>query len=425
MNKKPLARHDKTLDTNKSFLNNFLHNYSIREKMKRILFSVLALGCFMMANAQTLSNSKETAAFYTIQLGTYEPSVKQADFEAIRSYTYIYKRDGVVFAGAFGSEEAAEPILAKIKAKGFDDAFVASRSLKTGKLVYVVQIATKNAGEPINWKNYARVGDLFTMPNGGQVRIVHGAYEDKNDANVKLNEIIAMGFEDAFVKGVKDLQLNPISVFDTGDKNLLTTNEVASVGIKGGKDPLISYGNVPTVSTKRKSVVKLQDALKELGLFGGVSDGLFGKQTQTLYDRSLKLNRRLATYNDLAKKNAGFAGWEDARLLLTLGRELSIKDNAKAISDDLFSNLPTEKLSEKETAIALAWHTALFKKLEVWSTTSQYNDQVYTAFKVAYYRTLIHLEDHFASKDIKGEAGTAAAVNVIRTLIGEDFDGFN
>ena len=390
--------------------------------MKRILLSVLALGCFMMANAQPLSKSKETASFFTIQLGTYEESVKQADFEAIRSYAYIYKRDGLVFAGTFGSEDAAEPILAKIKAKGFDDAFVASRSLKTGKLVYVVQIATKNAGEPISWKNYARVGDLFTMPNGAQVRIVHGAYEDKNDANVKLKEIVAMGFDDAFVKGVKDLQLNPITEFDTGDKSLLTTNAIAEVNAKGILD---SYNNVPTKSIKRKSVVKLQDALKELGLYGGVADGLYGKQTQLLYERSLKLNRRLSTYNELAQKHDGFDGWEDGRLLLTLSRELSIKDNSKAIVADLFNNLPDEKLTEKEAAAALAWHTALFKKLEVWSTTGQYNDQVYTAFKVAYYRTLVHLEDYYASKGISGEAGTAASVSVLKTLIAQDFDGFN
>lgn len=390
--------------------------------MKRILLSVLALGCFMMANAQPLSKSKETASFFTIQLGTYEESVKQADFEAIRSYAYIYKRDGLVFAGTFGSEEAAEPILAKIKAKGFDDAFVASRSLKTGKLVYVVQIATKNAGEPISWKNYARVGDLFTMPNGAQVRIVHGAYEDKNDANVRLKEIVAMGFDDAFVKGVKDLQLNPITEFDTGDKSLLTTNAIAEVNAKGILD---NYNNVPTKSIKRKSVVKLQDALKELGLYGGVADGLYGKQTQLLYERSLKLNRRLSTYNELAQKHDGFDGWEDGRLLLTLSRELSIKDNSKAIVADLFNNLPDEKLTEKEAATALAWHTALFKKLEVWSTTGQYNDQVYTAFKVAYYRTLVHLEDYYASKGISGEAGTAASVSVLKTLIAQDFDGFN
>ncbi|MBL7813963.1 MAG: SPOR domain-containing protein [Saprospiraceae bacterium] len=391
--------------------------------MKRILLSVLALVGFTMAQAQMLSQPKDNNNIYTIQLGAFEANVKQADFEAIRSYAYVYKRDGQVFVGGFSSEEAAEPILAKIKTKGFDDAFVAARSLKAGKLVYVIQIATKNAGEPIDWKNYSRVGTLYTMPNGGQVRFVHGAYEDKNDANVKLKDIVALGFTDAFVKGVKDVQLNPITDFETGDKTLLPNKDITEVSPRVVPP---SYSNVsPKSVNKRKSVIKLQEALKELGLNDVVSDGLYGKQTQLFYDKAVKNNRRLATYSELAQKNTGFEGWEDGRLLLTIAHELSIKDGDKAIVADLFNNLPTEKLSEKETNTALNWHSSLWKKLEAWSTTGQYNDQVYTALKVAYYRTLVHLEDYYASNGIAGEAGTALAVSVIKTLIADDFEGFN
>ncbi len=393
------------------------------------------MGGFLSLEAQQLSQSKESSSLYTIQLGAFEASVKQADFEAIRSYAYVYKRDGLVFAGAFGSEDAAEPFLAKIKAKGFDDAFVAARPLKTGKLVYVIQIATLSAGEPINWQSYLRAGTLYTMPNNGVVRIVHGAYADKNDANIKLKELVALGFSDAFVKGVKDLQLNPISEFDTSDKKILTqttdataatntptnTTKNAVVNNKGG---LTSYGYAPN-SSKRLSVVKLQDALKELGLYGGVSDGILGPQTKTLFDRAVLLNRRLATYEHLAQKYNGFDGWEEGRLLCTMARQLSVKDNSKAIVADLLNNLPQEMLSSKDAATALNWHSNLFKKLELWSTQGQYNDQVYTAFKAVYYRTLAHLEDELAVKGIKGEAGTALAVSVIKILIGEDLEGFN
>ena len=155
------------------------------------------------------------------------------------------------------------------------------------------------------------------------------------------------------------------------------------------------------------------------------SDGVFNKQTQVLYDRALKLNRRLATYNELAQKNKGFAGWEDARLLITMAHELSVKDDTKVVVADFVNNLPEKVLSAKDASVALNWHVALWKKLEVWSTTGQYNDQVYTALKVAYYRTLAHLEDHYATKGIYSEAGTAASVSVLKTLIGNDFDGFN
>ncbi len=374
-------------------------------------------------------NAQESSSLYTIQLGAFEASVKQADFEAIRSYAYVYKRDGLVFAGAFSSGEAAEPFLAKIKAKGFNDAFVAARPLKTGKLVYVVQIATLTAGEPLNWHNYLRAGTLYTMPNNGVVRIVHGAYADKNDANVKLKELVNLGFSDAFVKGVKDLQLNPISEFDTSDKSILTQNTEGAVAstnaiVNSKGSGLTSYGYAPS-SSKRLSVVKLQDALKELGLYGGVSDGILGPQTQTLYDRAVVLNRRLATYEELAQKYNGFEGWEEGRLLCTMARQMSVKDNSRAIVADLFNNLPQEMLSSNDAAAVLSWHTNLFKKLETWSRQGQYNDQVYTAFKAVYYKTLAHLEDTFAAKGIKGDAGTALSVSVIKILIGEDMDGFN
>ena len=387
--------------------------------MKQFLLSILFVGSFMSLNAQT-------ANFYTIQLGSFDPSVKQADFEAIRSYTYIYNRDGIVFAGAFDSQQAAEPFLAKIKAKGFDYAFIAARPLNTAKSVYVIQISTRSAGEPLDWQNYAKAGTLYTMPTNGLVRIAHGAYADKNDANVKLKEIVALGFTDAFIKSVKDVQLNPITEFDTGDKNVLTqTTDVAAVNTKSGGAKLKSYSYTPPALSKRLSVIKLQDALKELGLYSGVSDGIMGNQTQTFYDRALVLNRRLATYEELAQKYNGFNSWEDGRLLCTMARQLNVKDNSKAIVPDLFYNLPQEILSSSEGAAAINWHNNLFKKLELWSAKGQYNNQVYTAFKAAYYRTLIHLEDEFTAKGIGGDAGTALSVSVIKILIGEDLDGFN
>ena len=386
--------------------------------MKRIFLFILTFGTFMVANAQKTSVQDPITAFYTIQLGAFEESIKQADFEAIRSYAYVYKRDGLVFVGNFTNEEAAEPILAKIKSKGFDDAFVATRSLKKSKTGYVIQIATKNAGEPINWKLYGRAGELFTMPNAAQVRIVHGFYDDKNDANVKLREIQSLGFDDAFIKSVKDVQLNPLTDFDTGDKNFVKTPTVIGKGV----DPIKIYSSVP--QGKRKSVVKLQETLGEIGNFDGNADGKFGKMTQTAFENSIKSNRRLKAFNELAQQYEGFEGWADVRLLMTITRELSIKNTVSPVIADLLNNLPDEALAANEATIALNWHTATWKKLDTWSTTSQYNDQIHAALKVAYYRSLVHLEDYFAAKGIRNEEGTALAVSVLKTLVAKDFDGF-
>lgn len=395
--------------------------------MKRILLFALAFGSFLQATTAQLTAVKEQPTnVYTVQLGTFDPSVKQADFEAIRAYAYVYQRDGVVFAGSFADETSAEPVLEKIKAKGFTDAFIASRSLKKAKTVYVIQIATRNAGEPMNWKAYASVGDLYTIPNLAQVRIVHGFYDEKGEANIKLKEIQEMGYADAFVKAVKDVTINPLSVFDTGDKKLVIKAPTAAEF--DPKNPLKDYNKrdvfTNVVATKRKSVIKLQEALNEGGAPTSAIDGLFGKTTQLAFEKAIQTNRRLATFNELSQKHEGFEGWADARLLMTIGRELSVKDNASAIVPDLLNNLPDEALSAAEATGALNWHVAHWKKLDAWSATSQYNDQIATAYKIAYYRSLVHLEDYFAAKGLRGEAGTALAVSVLKTLVGKDFDGF-
>ena len=391
--------------------------------MKRILLFALTFYSFLQATTAQLTAVKEQPTnVYTIQLGTFAPSVKQADFEAIRAYAYVYQRDGVVFAGSFADEEAAEPVLEKIKAKGFTDAFIASRSLKKAKTVYVIQIATRNAGESMNWKAYAPVGDLYTIPNLAQVRIVHGFYDEKGEANIKLKEIQEMGYADAFVKAVKDVQINPLTMFDTGDKKLVVKTPIVTE--VGPKNPLKDYNERAVIATKRKSVIKLQEALNEGGAPTSAIDGLFGRTTQLAFEKIIQTNRRLATFNELSQKHTGFEGWADARLLMTISRELSVKNNVSAIVPDLLNNLPDEALSAAESTSALNWHVAHWKKLDAWSATSQYNDQIATAYKIAYYRSLVHLEDYFAAKGLRGEAGTALAVSVLKTLVGKDFDGF-
>jgi hypothetical protein len=396
--------------------------------MKQITLALAFLGlCASQTQAQKTQATDQNSAFYTVQLGNFDDNVKQADFEAIRSYSYVYKKDGIVFIGGFNSDDAAEPLLAKIKAKGYDDAFVAARSFKKAQTVHIIQLATKNAGENINWRTYAKVGDLFSMPTGNQVRIVHGYYTDINDARVKLKEINNMGFADAFVKTVKDVQLNPVTDFDTGDRTILTQtseeDDEPKVTSKGSKtETLTPYS---TVGLKRKSAIKLQEALRELGTYGGAVDGQFGKGTSAAYEKALKLNRRIKKYSDISKQYEGFKGWEDVRLLMAISRDLNVTEDVLPVTDDLLSNLPEDALSTKEAQKALDWHANTWKSLEKWSASSQYNDQVVTALKVAYYRSLVHLEDYFATKGIKGESATALSASVLKTLISEDLESLN
>ena len=48
--------------------------------------------------------------------------------------------------------------------------------------------------------------------------------------------------------------------------------------------------------------------------------------------------------------------------------------------------------------------------------TSKNATQSYDALKVAYYKTLTHLEQIMNERNIKGEAATGAALSVLRNL---------
>ena len=392
--------------------------------MKHFILTALTAASMLSSQAQTA-----TTAAYTIQLGNFAPTVKQADFEAIRSYAYVHKHNATVFIGGFVTEEAAQPILDKVKTKGYDDAVIVVQDLKKAATVYVIQLATYNAGEPIAWKTYAKAGSLYVQPNGNQVRIMHGAFDDINDARVQLNTIKSLGFEDAFVKTVKDITLSKVTTFETD--GFAISDAVAEVGIKTviPKQPT----EIPTEeafvpnslsNTKRRSVIKLQEALKAFGTFSGDLDGKYGKMTANAFEKALADNRRLKMYNEMSQKNEGFGGWEDVRLLMTITRDLNIDENAQAIVPDLLNNLPTDALDAKEASAAFDWHVSVWQKMEKWSVGSAYNTQIYTALKIAYYQSLAHLETEFAKQNIKGEAATALGLSVIRTLIGEDLAKF-
>ena len=385
--------------------------------MKHLIAGMIFTIISFFATAQSVKAQQDN--FYTIQLGTFDPSVKQSDFEAVRSYAYIYRRNNVVFAGGFNSAEDAQGVLQQIKAKGYDDAFITKRPLSAEKSYYVIQLATKNAGEPIEWKKYASAGDLFSFPNNSQVRILHGVYEDKNDARVKMNELIAKGFTDAFLKTIKLPQISTVTSFESED----LTTPVRPVKVESKavtKMPI--PGSYSVQVTKRKTVAKLQEALHKEGTFTGEADGKLGKMTETAYNEALIQNRKLKLLNEAAKKYNGFGDWEDLRLLLMIARDMNPKSEVAEISSDVLINLPSDALSAIQTEKMLNWHITEWKKLEAWAVKSKLDEQYYNALKIVYYHSLSHLEDFYMKSGLKQEAATALAVSVVKSMIGRDID---
>ena len=386
------------------------------------------LGTFLIAclllTTQTIS-AQATAAkpqeeiFYSVQLGSFDESLKQYDFESVRSYAYVYKRNNIVFIGGFKTPEDAQAVLEKVKERGFDDAQIVQRPLTSDKTVYVVQVSTSNAGEAVPFGTYARFGKLYTAPINNLVRLTVGYYADKNDARTKLNEIFAAGFKDAFIKSVKLPQINPVSIFDTGDA--IQTTSVKSISgtlpsaPRQAADLPQSYSTI-VVKDKRKSVIKLQETLKKLGLFNGEPDGIYGSITDAAYADALEKNKTLAMARTMAQKNFESNDFDDAATFMILAQWLSTVPSGDVLKFDALGNLPESQLSKVDVDAALGWHAQTWKKLELWAGTSKNAAQSYDALKIAYYKTLAHIEQIMNERNIKGEAATGAALSVMRTL---------
>jgi len=385
--------------------------------------------CLMVSANHYFSaaEAQEPTLFYTIQLGAFD-NPRQSDFEAIRSYAYVYERSGIMFMGGFNTSEAAEAVLEKVKAKGYHDAFIVERKLAESKKAYVVQLATHAAGEPIEWETYSKAGDLWVMPFDKQVRIVQGVYADINDARVKANTLKTQGFPNAFVKTVREITINAVSDFD------MSKGTVAIVTPKGPKQatevhlvrPIANQFSTVTThpAVKRKAGMQLQTALKEIGMYAGAVDGKVGKGTEEAYAKALRTNRRLKRYQAEAAKIPGFDGWEDARLLQTIARDMNTKDETHEISADLMNNLPESPLVAADAKTVTEWNTTMLKGLDAWSAKSQYNDQIASAFKVAYFKAQIKFADYYIGKGMTEDQANGLSYLIIKTLLADDLEGY-
>ncbi len=390
--------------------------------MKKSALIVLFLTSTILAG---IARTKEPAHFYTIQLGAFDAH-RQSDFEAIRSYAYVYDQDGVVFIGGFSTLDAAQAVLDKVKAKGYSDAFIVDQISADSKKVSVIQLAALGAGEPIDWSAYEPAGALYTLPADAQVRIVHGVYDDVNDARVKLKELQAAGFPDAFVRSTRESMVHAVTGFDKGT----STGALASRSVSNRKLPS-TYSAVTTrpatttfATGQRKTGAKLQTTLKYIGAYTGTVDGVVGKGTEQAYASALKNNRRLRRYAEEARKVTGFGGWEDARLLLTIVRDLDVKDDAPAVSDELLASLPAAPIGSADLKAVTDWNVLLLAGIENWSTKSQYNDQVASAFKTAYFKTQLQLEDYYLAKGVSQAQAAGLALLEMKILIGDELEGY-
>jgi hypothetical protein len=392
------------------------------------------------ATPKEVSTEPTLVLQYTIQLGAFE-EVRQADFEHIRSYSYVYEKENIVYIGGFSTPEAAAEVLAKVQNKGYTDAFVTERDLKAAPEHYIVQLITQTAGEPIEWKKLEPLGTLYAWAcDNGQVRIVLGLFEDVNDARVLATKVQTKGFKGAFVRKVSDNVLNLVTAFDkepsknlevatTDKKNQTKGVTIAKTTAKTVAKAVVKVAprEVPTgyadeKSGRTKTVLELQHVLKNMGTFNGLMHGVSNDTLENAYAEALTRHRRLKRYNEVAQQIVGFNGWESARLLLCITRDLNVNAEVPEISPDLLRNLPEKLLTEPKNLTD--WVETVHKKMATFAKLSKRNEQVADAFKTTFFKTQVQLEHHYKTKGFKTMEAYHFALSVLKTLTEADLDDF-
>ncbi len=266
---------------------------------------------------------------YTVQLGTFQ-DMSIADFEDIRHAGYLYAENLAqggqmsVFVSNYKDKKRAEDVLYLVKSKGYDDAFVSERPLAKGENVYVVQLASQDCRDFIDWDKYARGGQMYVITNGTNIKITSMPFRDLEKAKEKAAILNKLGFNGAFVKNANTLALHKVTQFNTvrdinfmpaavsidKDSNTEGVTEVDEEAVVTIESPTTSIPDfapkAPTSvdKTSRTSVKSLQKFLKNQNSYSSSLDGIYGKGTASGIAMLESSNRQLNRYKIISSERS-------------------------------------------------------------------------------------------------------------------------
>ncbi len=319
-------------------------------------YSLLFCGLLCLSLSQLQSQ-----ALYTVQIGTFL-DVRANDFDPLRSFGFIYAKplDGgltQVFLGNYSDRSEADRMAATLRQNGYNNANALTIPLDQGQEVMMIQIATRQISEPIDWQSLRRAGTLYGLIDGSSIKILTGPYNTFELAQAGLPSVRQYGYPDAFLKRVNSAALVPLRTFETGIKEelipltLRTENSPSrpqSFEMRVPEPQLTARSStdartpsrvvnqspsagaaLPNIRTriKRRSVLELQKALKTLGFYSKSLDGYYGTGTQTAYERSLQELPAFQKYQVLAA--AGLSGTS------TQGAEDRLQRTINTLDSDL------------------------------------------------------------------------------------------
>lgn len=318
---------------------------------KRMLKRTLLVAVALLTAASFLSAQER----YTVQVGNFMEA-RADDFSKLRSIGFVHAAPvdaGVsrIMLGGYDAKAAADRAVAAVRAAGYPNAYAMQVFLNEGMNVAIIQLGAEKSNAKTNWARYAAAGELYGIMGVDDVKIVAGPYANVEEARKKLDDIKKAGFRDAFVKVVNSMTLHKLAEFETGIKKPLIPLQIqpekpaepaSAISVippsyEQTQPRIKSPEATPTVTTpqpvtpqpaaaptmqpratgaialvqapvirsnvKRRSVLDLQQVLKEQGAYSGSLDGYYGNGTANAYNDFVNSHRQTMRYAASARQN--------------------------------------------------------------------------------------------------------------------------
>ena len=300
----------------------------IRNIVVRLLICCLPFSLF----------AQSSLPVYTIQVGNFLDA-RATDFEAIANFGFVYSQDlgnnmQRIYMGGYTQPEEAQQIANVLQTRGYQDAVVSQHKAHLGQDLIMVQLASKQIGQEINWASYAKAGKLYVYLENKTVKILTGNFPNSSTAQSRATQYRKDGFKGAFVNTFNNTLLHEISIFNTGQlpPAPILPPEGSSTTSTGQKGPPAGEvipkqyeepSTIPPASTipseyealaidkpkirvkpKRTSAIELQKVLKEQGAYKMSLDGYYGNGTRTAYDEVEGSHPQIQKYALLSAKGS-------------------------------------------------------------------------------------------------------------------------
>lgn len=245
------------------------------------------------------AQTKNTNNLFALNIGNFA-NPESVDFATLQKLGLVYAvpiggDQATVFVGDFADKTSANAALAASK-KAFPEAYIAQKKATTN-IYPVIQIASKKAGEKINWKSFENAGSIFASSDGKITRIFSAGFSNDSIAKIALDDLKKIGYKDAVLRKMGEVNLHKIGIFESG----LTLNNIISKPVpktvtvpKGYDTPIDVYaGNFTTSELKR--------ALSVLGTYKGKVDDKPDTTLQKAFELAKTQDKTLSKYTILAK----------------------------------------------------------------------------------------------------------------------------